>query len=51
MIACHWFNLYGVPVLAGIAIAFLLVQNSRLWLRAYQAESQLYGERPVTGDE
>jgi len=50
MIACHWFTLYGVPVLAGVVIAFLLVQNVRLWHRAYLAECQLYGERPADQD-
>lgn len=39
MIACaHWTVTYAVPVVAGIIIAFLLVQNRRLWLRAYCAE-------------
>lgn len=41
MIACTTFWSYLTPIVAGIAIAYLLLQNRRLTLRAYCAEQAM----------
>lgn len=41
MIGCGIFATYVTPIVSGVAIAFLILQNLRLWRRAYLAECQI----------